>query len=256
MILHHVVDGPEDAEVLVLGPSIGTSTGLFDAQVAALADRWRIVRFDLRGHGESPDAPGPYSIGELASDVVELLDALGVRQFHYLGVSIGGAIGQWLGIHHGSRLLTLTLCATAAQFPDPPQWPARAALVREKGVEVMVPSRLGTWYTQEFAVLQPEEAERLLDMLRSTTVEGYAGCAESIGTFDVRSELGKITVPTLVLAGADDPATTPEIVRVIADGIPGARFEVVADAAHLLTAERPEVVNALVVDHLSRRVHA
>ncbi|MET9627223.1 3-oxoadipate enol-lactonase [Lentzea sp. NPDC006480] len=256
MILHHLIDGPQDAEVLVLGPSIGTSTGLFDAQVAAFADRWRIVRFDLPGHGRSPDAPGPYSIEGLTANVIDLLDSLGISRFHYLGVSIGGAIGQWLGIHHSDRLLTLTLCATAAQFPDPPQWPARAAVVREKGVEAMVPSRLGTWYTHEFAEQRPDEAERLLDMLRNTTTEGYAGCAESIGTFDVRAELGKITVPTLVLAGADDPATTPDLVRFIAESIPGARFEVVPGSAHLLTAERPEVVNALVVDHLTRRVHA
>jgi 3-oxoadipate enol-lactonase len=188
--------------------------------------------------------------------VVGLLDSLGVSQFHYLGVSIGGAIGQWLGIHHSDRLSTLTVCATAAQFPDPPQWPSRAATVREKGVEAMVPSRLGTWYTHEFAARRPEEAERLLDMLRGTTTEGYAGCAEAIGTFDTRAELGRITVPTLVLAGADDPATPPDLVRVIADGIPGARFEVVPGSAHLLTAERPEVVNVLVADHLTRRVHA
>ena len=256
MILHHVIDGPEDAEVLVLGPSIGTSLGLFDAQVAGLADRWRIVRFDLRGHGRSPEAPGPYSIAEMAADVAELLDTLGVDQCHYLGVSIGGAIGQWLGLHHADRLSSLTICASAAQFADPPQWPLRAATVREKGVEAMVPSRLGTWYTHEFAAREPDEAERLLDMLRATTAEGYAGCCEAIGTFDTRAELGRITVPTLVIAGADDPATTPDMMRVIADGVPGARFEVVPDCAHLLTAERPDVVNALVVDHLTRRVHA
>ncbi|MEU0886043.1 3-oxoadipate enol-lactonase [Lentzea sp. NPDC005914] len=256
MIPHHVIDGPEDAEVLVLGPSIGTSLGLFDAQVAELAGRWRIVRFDLRGHGRSPEVPGPYSIADLAGDVVELLDSLGVERCHYLGVSIGGAIGQWLGLRHAERLLTLTICASAAQFPDPPQWPLRAATVREKGVEAMVPSRLGTWYTHEFAARAPDEAERLLDMLRTTTAEGYAGCCEAIGTFDMRAGLGEITVPTLVLAGADDPATPPDLVRVIADGIPGARFEVVPDSAHLLTAERPEVVNAMVADHLTRRVHA
>ncbi|MGW4212103.1 3-oxoadipate enol-lactonase [Lentzea sp. NPDC004789] len=256
VIPHHVIDGPEDAEVLVLGPSIGTSLGLFDAQVAGLADRWRIVRFDLRGHGRSAAPPGPYSIAELAADVVELLDSLGVDRCHYLGVSLGGAIGQWLGLHHAERLLTLTICASAAQFADPPQWPARAAAVRESGTGAMVPSRLGTWYTREFAAAEPEEAERLLGMLRATSAEGYAGCCEAIGTFDTRAALGDITVPTLVLAGADDPATPPSTVRVIADGIPGARFEVVPDAAHLLTAEQPSAVNALVADHLTRRVHA
>ncbi|GGU23881.1 3-oxoadipate enol-lactonase [Lentzea flava] len=254
-MIHYTVDGPDDAEVLVLGPSIGTSLGLFDAQVAAFADRWRVVRFDLRGHGGSPVLPGPYTVADLAGDVLELLDHLRVRRFHYLGVSIGGAIGQWLALH-SDRLLTLTICASAAQFADPPQWPARAATVRAQGTSVMVPSRLGTWFTQEFAEREPAEAERLLDMLRATAAEGYAGCCEAIGTFDVRDELGRITVPTLVLAGGDDPATPIDTVRAIADGIPGASFAVVPDAAHLLTAERPEVVNAMVADHLTRRVHA
>jgi 3-oxoadipate enol-lactonase len=256
VIPHHVVDGPEDAEVLVLGPSIGTDVGLFDAQVAGLADRWRTVRFDLRGHGRSPVVPGPYSIAELTADVVGLLDSLGVDRCHYLGVSLGGAIGQWLGVHHAERLSTLTICASAAQFPDPPQWPARAAAVRAKGTAAMVPSRLGTWYTRDFVSRQPEEAERLLDMLRNTSPEGYAGCCEAIGTFDVRDSLGRITVPTLVLAGAEDPATPPELVRAIANGIPGARFQVVPNAAHLPNAEQPGIVNAAVADHLTRRVHA
>ncbi|WP_439656768.1 3-oxoadipate enol-lactonase [Lentzea sp. HUAS TT2] len=255
-MIHYAVDGPPDAEVLVLGPSLGTDLGLFDAQVAGLADRWRVVRFDLRGHGGSPVVPGPYSIADLASDVVELLDHLGVRRFHYLGVSIGGAIGQWLALHWGSRVLTLTICASAARFADPPQWPVRAATVRAEGTAAIVSSRTGTWFTEDFAAREPAEAERLLDMLRATSAEGYAGCCEAIGTFDVRSELSAVTVPTLVLAGADDPATPPELVREIADGIPSARFEIVAGSAHLFTAERPEIVNTAVAGHLTRRVHA
>lgn len=255
-MIHYTVDGPADAEVLVLGPSLGTDLSLFDAQVAGLADRWRVVRFDLRGHGGSPVLPGPYSMADLAGDVVELLDSLGVRRFHYLGVSIGGAIGQWLALHHASRLLTLTICASAARFADPPQWAARAATVRAEGTEAIVPSRPGTWFTHEFAARVPAEAERLLAMLRATSAEGYAGCCEAIGTFDVRSELDRITTPTLVLAGADDPATPVDLVREIASGIPGATFAVVPDAAHLFTAERPEIVNAMVAGHLTRRVHA
>ncbi|HEX7306402.1 3-oxoadipate enol-lactonase [Lentzea sp.] len=252
MIPHHVIDGPHDAEVLVLGSSIGTGLGLFDAQVAGLADRLRVVRFDLPGHGRSPASPGPYTVAGLAAGVVELLDSLDVERCHYLGVSLGGAIGQWLALHHAERLATLTVCATAARFADPAQWPARAASVREQGTEPIVPSRTGTWFTHGFAARRPAEAERLLAMLRATAPEGYAGCCEAIGTFDTRAELGRVTVPTLVLAGADDPATPPETVRFIADAIPGARFEVVPDAAHLLTAEQPEVVNALVADHLAR----
>lgn len=255
-MLHHVVDGPPDAEVLVLGPSLGTDLSLFDRQVLGLADRWRVVRFDLRGHGGSPVVPGPCSMAELAADVAELVDHLSVERFHYLGVSIGGAIGLTLALEHPERLVSLTICASAARFADPPSWPVRAATVRAEGTEAMAASRLGTWFTAEFASRQPEEAARLLTMLRETPAEGYAACCEAIGGFDVRERLASITAPTLVLAGADDPATPVDMVREIALGVPGASFAVVPDAAHLFTAERPEVVNAMVAGHLTRRVNA
>jgi 3-oxoadipate enol-lactonase len=253
---HHVLHGPQDGEVLVLGPSLGTNLGLFDAQVAALASRWRVVRFDLRGHGRSPVPPGPYTVAELAGDVLGLLDRLDVQRCHYLGVSIGGAIGQWLAIHHGDRLASLTVCASAARFADPPSWPARAATVRAEGTEAMLPSRNGTWFVPGFARREPVAAGRLLSMLRSTPREGYAGCCEAIGAFDVRADLHRVTTPTLVLAGADDPATPVDMVRAIATGIPDAEFAVIADAAHLFTAERPGEVNTAVVAHLEKHSHA
>lgn len=250
--LHHVVDGPGDGEVLVLGPSLGTDLGLFDAQVAAFSGRWRTVRFDLRGHGRSPVPPGPYTMAELTQDVLDLLDGLGVARFHYLGVSIGGAIGQWLGIHHGHRLASLTVCASAARFADPPSWAARAATVRAAGTGVLVPSRTGTWFVPAFAERHPAEAERLVTMLRATPAEGYAACCEAICTFDVRADLHRITVPTLVLAGADDPATTVDMVRAVADGVAEGAFGVILDAAHLFTAERPDLVNPVVAAHLEK----
>ncbi len=250
--LHYVVDGPADGPVLVLGPSLGTDLGLFDAQVAELSDRWRTVRFDLPGHGRSPAPPGPYTMPGIAADVLALLDGLAVRRFHYAGVSIGGAIGQQLALDAGERLLSLTVCASAARFADPPSWAVRAATVRAQGTGAMVPSRTGTWWVPAFAQRAPQEVERLLAMLRDTSSEGYAGCCEAISAFDVRAELSRISAPTLVLAGAEDPATPIEMVRQIADGVPGARFVVVARAAHLLNAERPAEINRALVEHLQR----
>jgi len=251
-LLHHVIDGDAGAPVLVLGPSLGTDLGIFDAQVAALADRYRVIRYDLWGHGGSPVVPGPYSMAGLASDVLELLDALGVDRFHYAGVSIGGAIGQWLAIEHGERLNSLTICASAAQFADPASWPLRAAAVRAEGTELLVPSRTGTWFTARFAQQAPDETERLLEMLRRTSREGYAGCCEAIATFDVRALLGQVCVPTLVIAGAEDPATTIDMVRIVADSIRGATFVRVPEAAHLVNAERPGPVTAALARHLER----
>jgi 3-oxoacid CoA-transferase, A subunit len=160
----------------------------------------------------------------MAADVIALLDRLGIARFHYAGVSIGGAIGQQLAIDHGDRLLSLTVCASAARFADPDSWPGRAATVRAEGTGAMLASRPGTWFTHDFAREQPGEAQRLLDMLQATSGEGYAGCCEAIAAFDVRARLGEVRTPTLAVAGAEDPATPPDTVRVIADGIPGAAF--------------------------------
>ena len=242
--LHFVEDGPSDAPVLVLGPSLGTDLGMFDALIPALADRYRVIRYDLRGHGESPVVQGPSSVADLADDVRHLLDGLGIDRFAYAGVSLGGAIGLHLAVTVPERLTGLVVMASAARFPDPPSWKERAERVRAEGTEFLVPSRIGAWVTPAFAESRPEETERLLAMLRSTRREGYAACCETIETFDLRNRLSGITAPTLVIAGADDPATPPDTVRGIADGIPGARFVVVPMASHLVSAEQPEAVTA------------
>ncbi len=242
--LHVVQDGPPDAPVLVLGPSLGTTLGLFDAQARELSDRWRVIRYDLRGHGGSPVVPGPCTVGDLAEDVRQRLDDLGVDRFAYAGVSLGGAIGLQLAVTVPDRVSRLVVMASAAQFPDPPSWKARADRVRAEGTDFLVPSRIGAWVTKGFAESHPEETERLLEMLRSTPREGYAACCETIEAFDVRDRLPRITAPALVIAGADDPATPPDTVRQIADGIPDARFVVVPQASHLVSAEQPEVVTA------------
>jgi 3-oxoadipate enol-lactonase len=249
--LSAVQNGPADAPVLVLGPSLGTDVGLFDAQVAEFSGSHRVVRYDLRGHGGSETVPGRCTMADLAADVLALLDDLGVQRFSYAGVSIGGAIGQQLALAAPDRLDRLALLATAAQFADPPSWAVRAQQVRRQGTEFLVPSRTGTWFTPGFAEREPAEAERLLTMLRKTPAEGYAACCEAIGDFDVRNRLGEITSPTLVVAGAEDPATTVEMVRLIADGIPDARFLVVPDAAHLPNATDPTTVNAALREHLT-----
>jgi 3-oxoadipate enol-lactonase len=242
--LHSVQEGPAGAPVLVLGPSLGTDLGLFDAQARDLSTSYRVIRFDLRGHGGSPVVRGPYTVADLAGDVERLLDELGVDRFSYAGVSLGGAIGLQLAVTVPERVDRLVVIASAARFPDPPSWKARAERVRSEGTGFLVPSRIGAWVTPGFAESHPEETERLLQMLRSTPSEGYAACCETIESFDVRDRLPGITAPTLVVAGADDPATPPDTVRMVADGIPDARFVVVPDASHLVSAEQPETVTA------------
>lgn len=250
--LHHVIDGPSSGPVLVMGPSLGTDLHLFDAQAAALSDRFRVIRFDLRGHGHSPTAPGPTTMDDLAEDVLALLDQLGITSFHYAGVSIGGAIGLQLALTAPNRLTTLTVIASAAQFADPPSWPARASKVRAEGTGFLIPSRTGAWFTQEFAAQHPDEAGRLLAMLRDTPSEGYAAACDAIAAFDIRDQLHLITTPTLAIAGAEDPATPLPMVRAIADGIPGATFQSIPMTSHLVSAEAPDAVSHAIRDHVRR----
>lgn len=255
-MIAHRFDGPENGPVLVLGPSLGTDLQLFDAQVERLGDRYRILRYDLPGHGLSSTPSGPYTMDFLADQVIALLDSLGVGRFHYAGVSIGGAIGVVLAAGHPDRVLSLASCASALQFADPPSWATRAALVRAEGTGAMVGSRKGVWYTEDFAQREPDEVERLLEMLRGTAAEGYAGCCEAIGSFDARVLAASITAPTIAIAGAEDPATPPMMVRQIAETIPGAEFVTIDGAAHLLNVERPDDFSALLVRHLESAVRA
>ena len=159
-------------------------------------------------------------------------------------------IGQWLGVHRPGRLLSLALMATAAQFPDPPSWQQRAATVRAAGTEAMVASRTGTWFTAGFAEHHPDTAKALIDMLRATSAAGYAACCEAVGTFDLREELSRVRLPTLVIAGRDDPATPVDTVRLVADLVPGAAF-VALPGAHLINVEAADRVNSALADHLS-----
>ena len=250
--LHHVQDGSVDAPALVLGPSLGTDTGLFDTQAVEFARTHRVVRYDLRGHGGSEVVPGACTMADLAGDVLALLDRLGIDRFSYAGVSIGGAIGLHLALTVPDRLERLAIIASAARFADPPSWAVRAQQVREQGTEFLVPSRTGTWFTAPWGARHPGEADRLLTMLRTTPPEGYAACCEAIGSFDVRDRLGGISTPPLTIAGAEDPATPVDMVRLIADGIPSAEFLVVPDAAHLPNATDPDVVNAALRKHLGQ----
>lgn len=249
--LHAETYGPVDAPAVLLGPSLGTTLNLWDPQVKALADRWRIVRFDLLGHGRSEVPPGPYTIAELGAEVIALLDELGLACVHYAGISIGGAIGQWLGVHHRERLHSLTIVSSAARFADPSSWPERAARVRAEGTEWLVPSRRGAWITEDFAAANPDTEAWLLAMLRTTPLEGYAACCEAIGAFDIRSRLAEISTPTLVICGEEDPATPVSMAREIADGIPEARLVIVPGASHFANVERPALFTRTLEEHLT-----
>jgi 3-oxoadipate enol-lactonase len=188
---------------------------------------------------------------DLGSDLVALLDRLGIERASLCGLSIGGMISMWTAAHAPERVERLVLCCTSAQLGPAEPWRERAATVRAKGVEAVADAVLARWFTPGFAAAHPQLIERMRAQLVATPPEGYAGCCEAIAAMDLTGDLGSITAPTLVLAGAEDPATPPEHGRRIAKLIPGARFETISPAAHLGTVERPDLTTAMILRFLS-----
>ncbi|WP_046469032.1 3-oxoadipate enol-lactonase [Allosalinactinospora lopnorensis] len=251
--VHHVADGPADAPTVVLSGSLGSTLDMWGPQVAALTPEFRLIRYDLRGHGKSPVPDGPYSIADLGGDVLRLLDRLGADRVHFAGLSIGGMIGMWLAAHAPDRIDRLALLCTSARLGPPEGWAQRAAVVREEGAGAVAAGVTQRWFTPGFAEREPEAAERMRAMVASSSSEGYAGCCAAIEHMDLRPELPRIAAPTLVVAGAHDPATPPEHAERIAGGISGARLRVLDGAAHLASWERADQVNELLREHFAGR---
>lgn len=241
------VDGPDSAAAVVFASSLGTTLELWDAQVEAFAGRWRVVRYDHRGHGGSPVEEEPFDVADLAGDVLSLADELGLERFSFVGLSMGGAVGQWLGANAPDRLDRLVVACTSARFGEPAQWLERAATVRAQGVASVAEAALGRWFTPE---LDAETVARYREMLCGVPAEGYAGCCEALARWDFRDQLGRIAVPTLAVAGARDPSTPPAELEAIVAGVPGARLATIEGAAHLANVERSAEFTRAVADHL------
>lgn len=254
--LHSTVDGPADAPVLLLGASLGTSTLLWQPQLETLAERFRVVRYDHRGHGRSPVPPGPYRLRDLGGDVLALMDRLGIARAHVGGLSLGGMVAMWLAAHAPERVDRLALLCTSARLGPPDVWAGRAAAVRAGGMAAIADAVVARWFPEDFPAARPETVARWREVLLATPAEGYAGCCEAIEVMDLLPELGKIQAPALVIAGREDPATPPEHAERIVAGIRGARLSVVDGAAHLANLAQPDVVTRLLLDFLDDSVEA
>ena len=248
--VHHVVTGPEDAPVVVLSSSMGADLRMWDGVVDALSEHFRVVRYDTRGHGRSPATPGPYSMDDLADDVVALLDTLRVERAHLVGLSLGGMTGLRLAARDPGRVDRLVLLCTAAFLETGPGYTERAAQVRAHGTASVAEGVVGRWFTPSYLAEHPDVRAHHEAMCAATSVEGYAGSCEAIAAMDLRPDLPLVQAPTLAIAGADDPATPPRYLREIADGVPDGRLVVVPDAAHLAVAQQPAAVAAAVLEHL------
>jgi 3-oxoadipate enol-lactonase/4-carboxymuconolactone decarboxylase len=247
--VHAVVEGPDDAPVVLLAGSLGSTLEMWDPQVPALAERFRVVRYDARGHGGSPVPPGPYTLDDLVDDAVALLDRLGVDRAHVAGLSLGGMTAMRLAAREPQRVDRLAVLCSSALLGPEQAWRDRAALVRDGGAQAVADAVVARWFTEALREHDPALVQRMREMIASTPAEGYAACCEAIATMDLRGDLGAIAAPTLALAGADDPATPREHLAAVADGVPLGQLLVLPQAAHLANVEQPAAVNAALLTH-------
>ncbi|MEV7678480.1 4-carboxymuconolactone decarboxylase [Streptomyces sp. NPDC088341] len=248
--LQYRMDGPEDAPVLILGPSLGTTWHMWDRQVPELARQWRVIRFDLPGHGGAPAHPAS-SVPELAERLLATLDGLGVQRFGYVGCSIAGAVGAELALRRPDRIASLAVVAASPRFGTADEFRQRGVIVRANGLDPMARTAPERWFTAHFAAAQPAIVEWAVQMVRTTDPGCYIAACEALAAFDIRAELGRITVPTLVLVGAEDKVTGPAEARTLVAGIPDARLALVPGASHLAPVEQPAAVTDLLVHHFS-----
>ncbi|WP_406863888.1 alpha/beta fold hydrolase [Streptomyces sp. HUAS MG47] len=248
--LQYRLDGPEDAPVLILGPSLGTTWHMWDRQIPELSEQWRVVRFDLPGHGGAPAEPAS-SVAELGDRLLATLDELGVQRFGYAGCSIGGAIGLDLALRAPQRVASLALVSASPRFGTADEFRQRGVIVRTHGLDPMARSAPEQWFTPGFAGAQPAIVEWAVQMVRTTDAASYIAACEALAAFDVREALGSVGVPALVLVGSEDQVTGPAEARTLVAGIADARLAVVPGASHLAPVEQPAAVTDLLVQHFA-----
>lgn len=250
--LNYRLEGPVDAPLLLLSNSLGTTLEMWDAQVPAFSEHFRVLRYDTRGHGGSSVTPGPYSIDQLGRDALALVDSLGIDRFAFCGLSMGGLIGLWLGINAGERLTRLVICNTGAKIGTDETWNERIDTVLKGGEQAMRDMRdasISRWFTPDFAERQPAQVNRITQMIAGTSPQGYAANCAAVRDGDFRSQLGAIGVPTLVVCGTKDPVTTSEHGRFMQARIAGAEL-VEFEAAHLSNVEAGEAFTRCVLKFL------
>ena len=239
-------DGPEDGRVLLVANSLMANGSMWDGNVAALADRYRVLRYDKRGHGASGVSDGPYTIAQLADDALGLLDALKIEKAHFMGLSIGGMIGQQLGARYPERILSLSLCNTASEMPPRSLWEERFEIARAQGLAGLVDGTIKRWFTAPFIERAPQEIEKVRQMILGTNLDGYIACGSAVRDMAQSTMLLKIKTPTLVLSGRDDPACNVDQGTVLHRLIDHSKMVIIEQAAHLSNIEQPEVFNRTV----------
>jgi 3-oxoadipate enol-lactonase len=249
--LHYVIEG--DGPWVTLAHSLATELSLFDAQAKLLANRYRVLRIDIRGHGKSEAPAGPYSMGELADDVQVLFQELQINRTAWVGVSLGGMIGLTHTLNYPGVIDRLVVADTTGGYPPEAHggWHDRIALVREKGASAVAEGTLGRWFTAAFREKNPELMRHFAAIIAATPSAGFVGCCEAIIGYDIKARLGEIKCPTLVMVGDQDQATPPAMGQVLAEGITGATFSLIPSAAHQASVEQPKLFNDLMEKFLA-----
>jgi 3-oxoadipate enol-lactonase len=249
--LHVAVAGPDGAPALMLSNSLGCNLQMWEPQIDALTRRFRVIRYDRRGHGQSGVTPGPYSMERFGRDVLGILDHLEIERVHWCGLSMGGMVGQWLAAHAPQRVGKIILANTACHYPDPTNWLNRIQAVSQGGLASVADTVIASWLTAGFRERQPQLTARLKAMLLACPVQGYVASCEALSRLDQRGLLPQIRSPTLVIAGRHDVATPVAAAEFIRDRIAGASLSVL-DAAHISNVEQPQAFTETVIGFLTQ----
>jgi 3-oxoadipate enol-lactonase len=253
--IDYQLDGPAGAPVVIFSHSLATHAGMWDPQVAPLRDRYRLLRYDTRGHGASSAPAGPYTLAGLAADARALLDRLGIEKAHWVGLSMGGMIGQEFALAYPHRLLSLSLCDTTGRVPPEaaPAWIERIDTARARGMDPLVEPTIERWFSAEFRTRHLATVDAVRAMIRATPVAGYIGCCQAIMHHDCNARLAAIRAPTLVIVGEDDPGTPVSAAKALQQAISDARLTILPKALHLSNIEAAPAFNAALGAHLDAR---
>jgi 3-oxoadipate enol-lactonase len=250
--INYELSGKKGAPVVVLSHSLACSLVMWNPQMDDLSPHFQVLRYDMRGHGHSDVTPGPYTIELLAEDVIGLLDALSIDRVHFVGLSVGGMIGQSLALNHPKRLRSLALCDTAPVVPQEAQpiWQERIERTRAKGMESQVNETMERWFTPAFLKQNPPMVGLIRKQILATPVAGYLGCAEAIRKLNYLNRLSEMKLPTLIMVGEDDPGTPVSASQAIHERIPDSKLVILPSARHLSNVEQAEAFNAALLAFL------
>jgi 3-oxoadipate enol-lactonase len=251
--VNYTLDGPPTAPVVTLSHSLATDLTMWDPQMKALSGTYRVLRYDTRGHGGTDAPPGAYTLEQLAEDAKALLGALGIARTHWIGLSMGGMIGQTLALGSPGLFRSLALCDTSSRIPAEarPLWQERIKTAETQGMEPLVEPTIGRWFTAPFREQRPDVVDPVRARIRTTSPRGYAGCCHAISALDLTDRIGAIKLPTLIVVGEEDQGTPVAASRAIQGQIAGSRLEIIKSAAHLSNLEQPEEFTRIVTGFLA-----